>query len=243
MDQALQEEFRAGFYPDRPAAWIDDQMVETDAVTADVAGHIRALAAGERDFAYPGHDAAVYRLLEGLVAERAPKLGADIGCATGCFPAMQIATGVPSCTVFEVRPAEANHPQVDVRVQDLTYADDVEPEFDLVTCLSTIEHIGLGRYGDPIDPWGDVKMARNLARLLRPGGTLLISFPSGPGCVAFNKHRIYTPHRRASLFGDLRLVGRASDRPRWGRARRAVGDLIGRIGSFSQPIFVLEKSR
>ena len=81
------------------------------------------------------------------------------------------------------------------------------------TCLSTIEHIGLGRYGDPIDPWGDVKMARNLARLLRPGGTLLISFPCGPGCVVFNKHRIYTPFRREALFGDLRRMRRVSTGP------------------------------
>jgi SAM-dependent methyltransferase len=182
-------------------------------------------------------------LLEGLVAERAPELGADIGCATGCFPAMQIASGVPFCTVFEVRQAEANHPHVDVRVQDLTYAENVEPEFDLVTCLSTIEHIGLGRYGDPIDPWGDVKMARNLGKLLRPGGILLLSFPSGPGCVVFNKHRIYTPYRRHALFGELRLVERARDRPWWSRVRGRVGEALGRIGSFWQPIFVLEKPR
>jgi SAM-dependent methyltransferase len=243
MDAALHEEFRAGFYPDRPAAWIDDEVVETGAVTADVAGHVRALSSDRRDFAYPGHDAAVYRLLERFVAERRPERGADIGCATGCFPAMQIVTGVPSCTVFEVRQAEANHPQVDVRVQDLTYAEDVESEFDLVTCLSTIEHIGLGRYGDPIDPWGDVKMARNLGRLLRPGGVLLLSFPSGPGCVVFNKHRIYTPYRRCALFGELRLVRTASDRPWWSRVRRRVGERLGRIGSFWQPIFLLENPR
>jgi SAM-dependent methyltransferase len=243
MDSALQEEFRDGFYPNRQAAWIDDPIVETEAVTADVSGHIDALAAGERDFAYPGHDAAVYRLLESLVAQRSPKRGADIGCATGCFPAMQIATGVPSCTVFEVRPAEANHPQVQVRVKDLTYAEDVEPEFDLVTCLSTIEHIGLGRYGDPIDPWGDIKMAENLMRILRPGGVMLISFPTGPGCVVFNKHRIYSPYRRDSLFRGLRLMRRASDRPWWARPSRIVGALRRRAGYFSQPVYVLEKGR
>jgi SAM-dependent methyltransferase len=241
MDSALQDEFRAGFYPSRAAAWIDDPISETDAVEADVSGHIRALEAGERDFAYPGHDAAVFRLLESLVSDRSPKRGADVGCATGCFPAMHIAAGVPSCTVFEVRPAEANHPKVDVRVKDLTYAEDLEPEFDLVTCLSTIEHIGLGRYGDPLDPWGDVKMAENLQRILRPGGVMLLSFPTGRGCVVFNKHRIYSRHRRATLFRGMTVIGRASDRPWWARPRRLLGDLVRGAGSFSQPVYVLEK--
>jgi SAM-dependent methyltransferase len=241
MDSALREEFRAGFYSNRQAAWIDEQKDERNGVTADVSSYLGALAAGRRDFAYPGHDSAVYRLLESLVAKRGPKRGADIGCATGCFPAMQLAAGVQSCTVFEVRPTVANHPQVDVRVQDLTYAEGVEPEFDLLTCLSTIEHIGLGRYGDPIDPWGDIKMAQSLRGLLRPGGVMLISFPSGPGCVVFNQHRIYTRYRRAALFGDLRLLRRVADRPWWARYRRVAGDLLGRTGSFSQPVYVLEK--
>jgi SAM-dependent methyltransferase len=156
---------------------------------------------------------------------------------------MQIAAGVRSCTVFEVRPTEVNHPQVHVQVQDLTYAEGIEPEFDLVTCLSTIEHIGLGRYGDPIDPWGDIKMAKNLRRMLRPGGVMLISFPSGPGCVVFNQHRIYTPYRRAALFDDFRVLHRASDRPWWPRCRRVVGHLLGRAGSFWQPVYLLEKRR
>lgn len=220
MDSALRDEFRAGFYANRQAAWMDDQEVDTEPVTADVSGHLEALAAGERDFAYPGHDAAVYGLLESLASERSLERGADIGCATGCFPAMQIAVGVQLCTVFEVRPAEADHPQVNVRVQDLTYADEVEPEFDLVTCLSTIEHVGLGRYGDPIDPWGDIKMAENLRRALRPGGVILISFPVGSGCVVFNQHRIYSRYRRAALFRGLRVLGRAPDRPWLARSQR-----------------------
>jgi SAM-dependent methyltransferase len=216
---------------------------ESDDVTADVAGHLKAIAGGQRDFAYPGHDSAVFRILEELVPERGLRRGADIGCATGCFPAMQIAAGIESCTVFEVREAEANDERVQVRVQDLTDATDLEPEFDLITCLSTIEHIGLGRYGDPVDPWGDMKMAANLARLLRPGGVMLLSFPSGPGCVVWNKHRIYSPLRRDDLIRGLKLVRRVRDRSLYRQLRHRAAAALGKRGGFTQPIYVLERAR
>jgi SAM-dependent methyltransferase len=156
---------------------------------------------------------------------------------------MQLAAGVDSCTVFEVRSTEIDHPQVQVRVEDLTYAQDVHADFDLITCLSTIEHVGLGRYGDPLDPWGDVKLAGNLRRLLRPGGIMLLSFPVGIGAVVYNGHRIYSRRRREMLFGDLHVIDR-----RWGRS--VLGQLRHRTevamripGASSQPVYVLQKAK
>ena len=170
------DEFRAGFYPARLSAWIEDLADDDRDVEADVAGSLVALEHGQRDFAYPGHDGAVLKLLREIVPRRALVSGADVGCETGVFPAMQLDAGIESCTVFEVRETSANHPRVTVRVKDLTYADHVEPEFDLITCLSTIEHIGLGRYGDPIDPWGDVKWNGSLAQRF-PSHSAHISAP------------------------------------------------------------------
>lgn len=241
MDAALRDQFRAGFYTSRLAKWIDDPFDDTEAVSPDVAGCLAAIESGRRDFSYPGHDAAVFKLLQQIVPERGLRRGADIGCETGAFPAMQIAAGVESCTIFEVRQTAANHERVEVRVQNLTDAKDVQPEFDLITCLSTIEHIGLGRYGDPIDPWGDVKMAANLRQLLRPGGILLMSFPTGPGRVVFNKNRIYTSYRRATLFGDLVQLQKVPDVSLVQRLRNRVGALVTRASYASQPIYVLVK--
>lgn len=241
MDESVKKQFREGFYPSREAGWIEYVVDETGDVHADIAGCLAALRSGQRDFAYPRHDEQVFTLLHRLVPARGLKRGADIGCATGCFPAMQLSAGIEQCTVFEVRPTEVNDSRVEVRIQDLTYAEDVEPEFDLVTCLSTIEHIGLGRYGDPIDPWGDLKLAANLRRLVRPGGLLLLSFPVGRGAVVYNMHRIYSPQRRAALFGDLRLLERATGRSRLGHIRHKVEVAVGKTAAFSQPVYVLEK--
>ena len=38
-----------------------------------------------------------------------------------------------------------------------------------VSCLHTLEHIGLGRYGDPIDPDGRIKGLSSFASLVKPG--------------------------------------------------------------------------
>ena len=117
VDAAVRDEYRSGFYPGRLARWIDSPVSEEEQVSADVAGCLAAIENGQLDFAYPGHDAAVFRLLSSLIPERSLTKGADIGCATGAFPAMQIAAGIESCTVYEVRKTETNHRQVNVRIR------------------------------------------------------------------------------------------------------------------------------
>jgi SAM-dependent methyltransferase len=242
MDEATKTEFRRGFYPHRLARWAERISDESGAGNPDIAGCLIALADGKRDFSYPRHDEQVHELLHRLVPSRKLVRGADIGCATGCFPAMQLSAGVEECTVFEVRPTETNDSRVIVRIEDLTYAETFDSEFDLVTCLSTIEHVGLGRYGDPIDPWGDVKMAASLRRILKPGGLLLLSFPVGIGTVVYNAHRIYSRHRRNTLFGDLRVVGWRPGRSWVGFLRHKAELATRKLEVSSQPIYVLERS-
>ena len=65
---------------------------------------------------------------------------------------------------------------------------------DSLSCLNAIEHIGLGRYKDPIEPNGHVKGFNNLIKILKPTGYLYISFPIGVrNAVHFNAHRIFAP--------------------------------------------------
>ncbi len=65
---------------------------------------------------------------------------------------------------------------------------------DSISCLHAIEHFGLGRYGDPIDPHGHIKGFNNIIRMLKPEGMLYISFPIGRSNeVHFNAHRVFHP--------------------------------------------------
>ncbi len=75
-----------------------------------------------------------------------------------------------------------------------------------LSCLHVAEHIGLGRYGDQLDPDGTKKAARELARVLAPNGNLYFSVPVGKQRVCFNAHRIHSPNVILSYFNDLILI-------------------------------------
>ena len=75
-----------------------------------------------------------------------------------------------------------------------------------VSCLHVAEHIGLGRYGDPLDPLGTKKAAAELARILAPGGSLFLAMPVGRPRVCFNAHRVHTPRMIREYFRELELV-------------------------------------
>lgn len=65
---------------------------------------------------------------------------------------------------------------------------------DSISCLHAIEHFGLGRYGDPLDPFGHIKGFNNILKILKTGGILYISFPIGrKNELHFNAHRVFHP--------------------------------------------------
>lgn len=75
-----------------------------------------------------------------------------------------------------------------------------------LSCMHTIEHIGLGRYGDPIDPEGDLKAINELKRILSKGGNLLFVVPIGKPRIMFNAHRIYSYDQIIDFFSDFQLM-------------------------------------
>jgi hypothetical protein len=75
-----------------------------------------------------------------------------------------------------------------------------------LSCMHTLEHIGLGRYGDRLDPKGDIKGAAELSRVLATGGDLLFVTPvSCDSVLFFNGARQYTYRQVLDLFPELRL--------------------------------------
>ena len=77
---------------------------------------------------------------------------------------------------------------------------------DSLSCLHVIEHVGLGRYGDPVNPDGSEAAASELCRVLALHGRLLLGIPIGRERVAFNAHRIFSPFTVLNWFAELRLV-------------------------------------
>ena len=75
-----------------------------------------------------------------------------------------------------------------------------------VSCLHVIEHIGLGRYGDPLDAEGACRAATELQRVLGPRGKLYLSTPIGRERVCFNAHRVFSVSTILEMFSQLCLV-------------------------------------
>jgi Caenorhabditis protein of unknown function, DUF268 len=95
--------------------------------------------------------------------------------------------------VLDIRPLQiAGHSQIRFVQSALMRLDQsLIGSCDSLSCLHALEHFGLGRYGDSIDPNGHLKGFYNLSQILRSGGTLYISFPIGKPAVHFNAHRIF----------------------------------------------------
>lgn len=101
---------------------------------------------------------------------------------------------------------------VDVRLSDLSCssANLVKLPFadegvSSLSCMHVIEHIGLGRYGDKLDPNGDLAAVAELKRVLAVGGSLLFVVPVGKPRIEFNAHRVYSYEQVIDCFRGLEL--------------------------------------
>jgi SAM-dependent methyltransferase len=94
---------------------------------------------------------------------------------------------------YDYRPAGIVLPNLTCGAADLCALPFADGSIASLSCMHTIEHIGLGRYGDPLDARGDLRALAELERVLAPGGSLLVVVPVGRPRVQYNAHRIYDP--------------------------------------------------
>jgi SAM-dependent methyltransferase len=127
----------------------------------------------------------------------------DVGSRVDGF----IAHILPFCdvTYVDIRPLDLPHERFRFRQGSLSALPFADGSIGSLSCLHVIEHVGLGRYGDPVDPDGYVSAARELARVLAPGGTLLLSTPVGRERVCFDAHRVFDPSTIAEALPGLCL--------------------------------------
>jgi SAM-dependent methyltransferase len=106
---------------------------------------------------------------------------------------------------YDYRPAPLTLSNLESKRGDLTALPFADKSIESISCMHTIEHIGLGRYGDPIDPEGDLKAVKELKRVVATGGNLLFVVPVGKPRIQFNAHRIYSFEMIEQLFPEFEL--------------------------------------
>lgn len=110
-------------------------------------------------------------------------------------------------TIFvDYRPLQSNISGLSSVGANITKLPFGDASVTSLSCQHVIEHIGLGRYGDPLDPEGSIKAAKELERILKPNGKLYLSLPVGRERVCFNAHRVYAPDTVIDLFSHLKFI-------------------------------------
>jgi SAM-dependent methyltransferase len=140
---------------------------------------------------------------------RRPNRHVDVGSRIDGFVA-HVLTFMP-VTVVDIRRLESTVDGLTFVRGDMCHLEAFEDRsIESLSCLHAIEHVGLGRYGDPVDPRGWLVAMRELARILAPGGHLYLGTPIGRERLCFNSQRVFAPATIIGALANLHLVAFAA---------------------------------
>ena len=142
------------------------------------------------------------------VFEAKPEKHYDIGSSVSGFITHLLAFNMPTILI-DVRPLETygteNLTFIHSDATSLPGIDD--NSIESLSALCSIEHFGLGRYGDPVDPGAHIKAFKSVQRVIKKGGNFYMSLPVSKTCsLEFNAHRIYAPQYVINHFDEMELV-------------------------------------
>ncbi len=118
---------------------------------------------------------------------------------------LSMASAVTKLKFVDIRPVNIdfdNYECIEGSILSMPFADN---SVSSLSCLHVAEHIGLGRYGDPLDPLGTKKACAELSRILATGGKLYFALPIGRTATYFNAHRVHSPKIILDYFSNLKL--------------------------------------
>jgi len=136
------------------------------------------------------------------LAEIAPKEHVDI---SSILSFSTIVSAFIPVRFYDYRPADLHLSNLDSRAADLKQLPFENESIESLSCMHTIEHIGLGRYGDALDPKGDLTAISELKRVLKKGGSILFVTPVGKPRIEYNAHRVYSFEQIVNYFSPLVL--------------------------------------
>jgi hypothetical protein len=138
------------------------------------------------------------------------KTVAIIGSMNPWIEALCLSLGASRIVTFEYNKLTYDHPKIET-VSKQQFDDWFNcnsrylQTFGSIIAYSSLDHDGLGRYGDPLNPNGDIESLKRIADLLQPLGCLLLTVPVGPDLLVFNLHRRYGNIRLPLLLNASEL--------------------------------------
>ncbi len=142
-----------------------------------------------------------------LIAENQPLKHYDIGSRVDGFIG-HLASFRDNIYMIDVRPMQNIIPGVTfIQADGVNMAEEImDGSAGSISALCSLEHFGLGRYGDEIDPDGCFKAMKSITRMLCSGGHAYISVPVGYEHLEFNAHRVFYAGSVIKAFAPLKLV-------------------------------------
>ncbi|MCX5778968.1 MAG: DUF268 domain-containing protein [Elusimicrobia bacterium] len=137
-----------------------------------------------------------------ILSKIKPKACVDISSSV-IFNA--IASAFVPISFYDYRPANIQLDNLTCGAADMLQLPFETGSVHTMTCLHVLEHIGLGRYGDPLDAEGDLKAIVELKRVIAPAGNLVLTVPIGRPKVIFNADRVYSYAQIMSYFSGFRV--------------------------------------
>lgn len=113
-------------------------------------------------------------------------------------------------TMIDIRPLSLPLESLNFKagsILELPFTDD---SIESLSSLCVVEHIGLGRYGDPLDPNGSERAIHEIQRVLKSGGYCYFSVPilGSENTTFFNAHRSFSEQYIEKCFSLCRVVDR-----------------------------------
>lgn len=141
-----------------------------------------------------------------LIYEAKPNHHYDIGSIIDGFISHLLAYN-QKVTLIDVRPLNFPITGVDFICADATNLENIDDNsIESLSALCSLEHFGLGRYGDPIDPEACFKAFESIQRVMKPNGNIYISVPIGEEHIEFNAHRIFDYQTIIDSFNQMDLI-------------------------------------
>lgn len=157
---------------------------------------------------------------------------AVMGSTVPFYEAVALYYGAKRVTVIEYSKIISFHPKI--RTLTIAQYERYPLQFDTAFSISSFEHDGLGRYGDPLNPTGDLEAMERMKIILKPRGLLFLAVPIGKDAIFWNAHRVYGKHRLPLLFYGWQLVDS------FGYSEDQLEKVYYKGEEHSQPIFVLQ---